>query len=57
MQAMHGAPVRILPAGSALDKFVEIVWCWEHRRRAAAPPRWSPAEITHRVILLWDLPE
>ena len=39
------------PAGSAVDWFVEIVWCCLHRRRSTVPPQRGPQRsLTERLF-------
>ena len=46
----RGAPARIPPVGSAVDRFVEIVWCCLHRRGPAAPPQQARGGHPQRLL-------
>ena len=46
----RGAPARIPPAGSAVDRFVEIVWCCLHRLGSAEPPQQARCGCPQRLL-------
>ena len=48
---LRGAPARSSSAGSAVDRFVEIVWCCLHHHGCAAPPQRARCRRPQRSLM------